>query len=377
MLADLHPDTRDIITDWSKRGPLLASGASFRRERLAIILNREVETVSVPDHIERAAWNNIMDEGLCDAENWGSVTMIAREKVRWVLDNHPEAATRMVVGLDTVPLATTVLPKVNGCYTDVLDSRDDEVFKRLGDLDLAETKIARLLTEMGSISDLDLLAPISHVVFHKPRSLEKAADQIEELFRIMMQGYSSMRFIDAVLTKSAGFGLERKLFHNQDGEDWWKKQSHRKRWLLDYMYSRRYLATCVRVITAMAIHVPGSDTIETSTAFADVSFDTISNWVSWRYSPERLRDDLVMETIRLEQVAGVNPQIIPGGIDYSLIGNEPNLDSLLRGHVHDHGRVPDKPDIFKGLPTKAFECFLENLAFKAFSRKLKKRRGVS
>lgn len=55
LLASEVAGADEIIAEWTKTTPMLASGAAFRRERLAGILKCPIETCSVPDEIERAA----------------------------------------------------------------------------------------------------------------------------------------------------------------------------------------------------------------------------------------------------------------------------------------------------------------------------------
>lgn len=313
-----------------------------------------------------------MKWGLCNAESYGSVSAIAREKVRWVLNNVPGSQDRMVVGLDTVPLVCKSLPMVDGRYLDALNAQGDEMFAPLGDLDVAEARLQRLMQALAGVSDAGLLAHVSHNVYHKPRTVDKAAEQIEDLFRALTQGEVSNRFISHVLTREVKTTGKRKVVFNQTGEDWWEKQRGRRRWILDYMLNRQYLSRCTRIVTGIAVHQPGTDTIETCSANADISFTTLGNWVDWRYSPEKLKDDLVPDVLKYQQQAGANPHMIPGGIDYGLFGHTPNLDCLLHPTIHDHGKVTDRWGTFKGLPKEGFERFLEDLARKETMRRLRR-----
>ncbi len=293
-----------LVQKWKHTPVILASSSEYRRNELQNLGYEKVAAVAVPDEEEKNTHSDIIaTEGKRGTFFDKQKTEIPR---RIAAAKVAYLLEKMGVPSDALVVAFDTLP--------MSFRRSDE---RLKD---------------PSISSW----PAEHM--SKPKNLDEARASIFDLF-----SYIAAEYIAHESRIQAQIAFETERYEDADPV-----------FIRDLMDAGR-LSKLIRINTGMAARFPGELDIQTSSTYIDLRLYKVYELAN---QPEKLKllADRVIE-LMIEQ--GKDPLNIGGGIDYS----DPYVRDLLQVNELDLFLMPEQ-GIYKGLPHKAFEDFVQRNALR-------------
>lgn len=146
----------EIQENWRRKGVVIASSSMTRRNALVeVFRTSNVESLEVPDEVERNLWQQLEEAKACRVGNLAYVHEIATAKARWAVAR-VGVRKKLILAMDTVPL---LVPNQ--------------------DVSAGEKEIGQYL------------------VLHKPKEEQLALQQLVIAFRSMIRGCRNKKGIES------------------------------------------------------------------------------------------------------------------------------------------------------------------------------------